>query len=285
MKRGMCLLVTVGVIGASALATASAHSSKPRHVPTSITHDGAVRLSDGPSVMSGHVSSHPGICRTFRLVKVTAHYPSGKTRLLDVDVTSDGGAWAVKGDITGVDRLKAKVVKQTLARGPGIITISKRRGRHHDPPRHHRQSFACAADSVTWKPPDAGFVAASTASAAEAKPTRHFATTISHDGDIPLTGDRSLITGHVTSRGRPCSEFFFRFVKVTAHYPSGKTRLLDEDLTSFAGAWAVKADIRGADRLKAKSQAVRVSGGHGGRYPTRHTRVLCKAASVVWRVA
>ena len=46
-----------------------------------------------------------------------------------------------------------------------------------------------------------------------------------------------------------------RTVKLKAHYPNGRTDLLDLDTTSDAGAWALKAvDISGADRLKAKSR-------------------------------
>jgi hypothetical protein len=117
---------------------------------------------------------------------------------------------------------------------------------------------------------------------AGARPTS-VPTTITHDGSVDLGNGKFLLSGQVTSHRELCR--FFRIVKVTAHYPDGTTRLLDQDLTSDAGAWAVKADISGAERLKAKVRVGKIYGGHGGRYRTRHPKVVCKAASVVWRVA
>ena len=55
-------------------------------------------------------------CRALRLVKLIGHYPSGRTELLDLDLTSAGGAWATKADLTETDRVKARVAKYTYGR-------------------------------------------------------------------------------------------------------------------------------------------------------------------------
>ena len=70
-----------------------------------------------------------------RLVKLFAIRPSGKKELLDLDSTSDGGAWAVKAYISGANRLKAKVGRAKFRRG--IVS----------PPR----GLVCDAASVVWR--------------------------------------------------------------------------------------------------------------------------------------
>jgi hypothetical protein len=102
-----------------------------------------------------------------------------------------------------------------------------------------------------------------------------YSTTITHDGSATLTGGSTVDSGHVKSSGRLCS--LFRTVKLFAHYPDGSTQLLDIDLTSVRGAWATKADLDGADRVKAK--AIRES------FRVHHHRKVCKAAAVVWALA
>ena len=85
---------------------------------TTITHDGSVALGSGGGffVDSGHLSSPRFQCRVLRLVKLIGHYPSGRTKLLDIDLTSFSGAWATKADLTGTDRLRARVAKSTFGR-------------------------------------------------------------------------------------------------------------------------------------------------------------------------
>ncbi len=84
---------------------------------TTITHDGSVALGAGGFyVDSGHLSSPRFQCRVLRLVKLIGHYPSGRTKLLDIDLTSFNGAWATKADLTGTDRLRARVAKSTFGR-------------------------------------------------------------------------------------------------------------------------------------------------------------------------
>src|SRR6188474_1967804 len=134
MKRWIAVLVAVGAIGVSqAFASASAQPSrvKTRHVPTTISHDSDVPLNSGQTVISGHLDA-PSICRFFREVKVKAHYPDGTTRLLDFDLASNAGAWAVKADITGADRLKAKATREVFH----VLVV----GDGYAPRRHHRAS-------------------------------------------------------------------------------------------------------------------------------------------------
>ncbi len=123
-------------------------------IATFITHDATVDLGGGKSLIGGQVISHREICQMDRLVKLTAHYPNGTTQLLDLDITSDGGAWSVKADIGGADRLKAKVTRQARRR-PNNIAVSggRPRPRHHPPHRKgHHPRLPCAADSIVWGP-------------------------------------------------------------------------------------------------------------------------------------
>jgi hypothetical protein len=85
--------------------------------PSTITHDGSVPVGGGGIfVSSGHVTSPRFQCRVLRLVKLVGHYPSGRTELLDLDLTSAGGAWATKADLTETDRVRARVAKYKFGR-------------------------------------------------------------------------------------------------------------------------------------------------------------------------
>jgi hypothetical protein len=140
------------------LGTASAHPSKVRtnHVPTTITHDGEVALSNGEFLITGQVGSQRQICRFFRVVTVKAHYPDGRTRILDSDINSRRGAWAVKADINGADRLKAKATRQVfhVQTATQVITSGRPPGATHHRPHHgkahHNRKIVCDAASVVW---------------------------------------------------------------------------------------------------------------------------------------
>ena len=126
------LLAVLVATGAVLLCAASAMALKS--FPSTITHDGDAPVgSGGIFVESGHVSSPRFQCRILRLVKLIGHYPSGRTELLDADFTSLRGAWATKADLTGTDRLRARVSKYRFGR------------------RGHRK--VCRADSVVFPPP------------------------------------------------------------------------------------------------------------------------------------
>ena len=135
MKRAISVLVGVGVIGLLVAGSVTAQQSRTKHVPTRITHDSTVNLGGGKYLISGQVISRE-VCQMNRLVKVFAIRPSGAKELLDLDSTSDGGAWAVKADIFGADRLKAKVARARF-----------NRRRIPSPPR----GVVCDAASVTWR--------------------------------------------------------------------------------------------------------------------------------------
>jgi hypothetical protein len=127
--RNLAVLVATGAVllfAGSAIARTS--------FPTTITHDGSVALGAGGTfVDSGHVSAPRFQCRVLRVVKLIGHYPSGRRELLDIDLTSAGGAWATKADLTGTDRVKARVRKYTFGR------------------RGHRK--VCQADAVIFSAP------------------------------------------------------------------------------------------------------------------------------------
>ncbi len=159
MKRAIWILAAVGSL--ATFGTASAHTgtvpSSPVHVgaaSTTTTHDGSVALGGGEYVVSGHVQSPRPLCERFRIVKLKAHYPNGRSRLLDFDLTSfEGGAWAMRADVSGADRLKAKV--KALRLGPQSIAVSGSRPpatRHRPHKGHHRRTL-CAAASVIWRAP------------------------------------------------------------------------------------------------------------------------------------
>jgi hypothetical protein len=107
-----------------------------RSFPTTITHDGSVALGTGGTfVDSGHVSSPNPRCEPFRVVTLIGRYPSGRTKLLDIDLTSFlGGAWATRADLTGTDLLKARVRRSSF--------------------RRHGHRKVCRADSVAFPAPD-----------------------------------------------------------------------------------------------------------------------------------
>jgi hypothetical protein len=125
-------LAVLAATGAVLLCASSAMAR--RSFPTTITHDTTVALGTGGIyVDSGHVSSPRFQCRLLRVVKLIGHYPSGRTQLLDIDLTSFRGAWATKADLTGTDRLRARVTKSKFGR------------------RGHRK--VCQADSVGFPAP------------------------------------------------------------------------------------------------------------------------------------
>ena len=138
MKRAIWMLAVAGAVGAFALSvTVSAHRARVRtvHVPTKITHDGSVNLGNGKFLFSGQVRSRE-VCQMNRVVKLKAHYPNGRTDLLDLDTTSDAGAWAAKAvDISGADRLKVRV------------GVAKYERRYPSPP----PGTVCKAASVVWR--------------------------------------------------------------------------------------------------------------------------------------
>ena len=102
--------------------------------PTTITNDGSVALGTGGTfVVSGHVTSPQFRCRSLRLVTLSGHYPSGRTQLLDLDLTSARGAWATKADLTGTDRVKVRVRKSSF--------------------RRHGSRKVCQADTIVFPTP------------------------------------------------------------------------------------------------------------------------------------
>jgi hypothetical protein len=108
-------LAVLAVTGAVLLFASSAIARKS--FPTTITHDGFVAPgAGGIFVDSGHVTSPQFRCRSLRVVTLIGHYPSGRTKLLDIDLTSLRGAWATKADLTGTDRVKARVRKSSFRR-------------------------------------------------------------------------------------------------------------------------------------------------------------------------
>ena len=93
MKRWFVALV--GALAALTMGVGMAGANVPS---TTITHDDSVDLGNGKFLFSGQVTSHRQVCEVFRSVKLTAHYPSGRTQVLDLDTTSVGGAWAMKAE-------------------------------------------------------------------------------------------------------------------------------------------------------------------------------------------
>jgi hypothetical protein len=106
-----------------------------RSFPTTITHEASTPVGvDGTFVDSGYVSSPNHRCEFFRVVTLIGHYPSGREKLLDIDLTSFlGGAWATRADLTGTDLLKARVRRSSF--------------------RRHGHRKVCRADSVAFPPP------------------------------------------------------------------------------------------------------------------------------------
>jgi hypothetical protein len=127
--RYLAVLAATGIVLLCA-GTAMARKS----FSTTITHDGSNPVgTEGVYIESGQVNSSRLPCRALRLVKLIGHYPSGRTELLDVDLTSLNGAWATKADLTDTDQLKARVAKFKYGR------------------RGHRK--VCQADSVVYASP------------------------------------------------------------------------------------------------------------------------------------
>ena len=127
--RNLAVLAATGAVllfASSAIARTS--------FPTTITHDGFVPLGDGGTFIdSGTVTSPRFRCRALRIVTLTGHYPSGRRKLLDIDVTSARGAWATKADLTGTDRVMARVRKSSF--------------------RRHGNRKVCQRDSVVFPTP------------------------------------------------------------------------------------------------------------------------------------
>ena len=151
MKRRIVLVAMVGALGSLAVGPVSASRSKVStlHFPTAIFHDADALLSNGQSIISGHLRTRL-VCRVFRQVKVKAHYPDGRVSFLDADLTSFNGAWAVKADINGADRLKAKVSQRVNTRfhvgAPGGYA------HRHSARREAHRRVVCEAASVIWRP-------------------------------------------------------------------------------------------------------------------------------------
>jgi hypothetical protein len=136
MKRAIMLVAFVAALGLLSFGTVTASPSKvtTRHVPTAILHDADVLLSDGQSVISGHLRTRL-VCRRGREVRLKTFGPDGITSHPDADLTSINGAWAVKANIDGVSLLKATVTRRN-------------NGVHRDINRR----TICEAASVTWRP-------------------------------------------------------------------------------------------------------------------------------------
>ena len=125
-----------------------------RGVETSISHDGSVPLGGGKFLISGHLDSHRGVCEHYRLVKLVAHYPSGRTRVLDFDLTSfEGGAWAMRANLTGADRLKAKVLREAIAVERQIATGGRSPSAKDRPRAVRSHKVVCGAAAVVWGAP------------------------------------------------------------------------------------------------------------------------------------
>ncbi|MGH2964730.1 MAG: hypothetical protein ACRDMH_05020 [Solirubrobacterales bacterium] len=128
-----------------------------------------------------------------------------------------------------------------------------------------------------------GFVVLTTASAHQSRPKPpHVATTITHDGDVALGGNRFLLTGQVKAGNRLCRGN--RPVEVIAHLTNGDVSVLDTDESSEKGSWSVKADLTGVQRVKAiavKEAVAEIGFRHHHQY---HRSAVCKAAAVAWRV-
>ena len=125
-------LAALATTGAVLLFASSAMARKS--FPSTITHDGSVALGTGGIyVDSGHVTSPQFRCRDLRFFALIGHYPSGRTEVLDIGLTSIMGAWATKADLTGTDRLRATVARSTF--------------------RKHGKRKICRSDSVVFPSP------------------------------------------------------------------------------------------------------------------------------------
>ena len=97
-----------------------------KHIPVTIYFDGTASAGDGTTIFSGHVKSRNITCR-IALVELISN-PFG---LLDEDLASFNGAWAMRADDTAV------AGSTTL----GVKATKFRFGR-----RHHRK--VCDPDTV-----------------------------------------------------------------------------------------------------------------------------------------
>jgi hypothetical protein len=121
MKRGMVVML-LGAFVVWIATTAGAHVVVTRG-KTTITHDATVPLGHGRFLIGGAIQSPHDFCKLRRIVRVTAHYPDGNKRRVGLDVTSIGrgaipgdftAAWALSANLTGADRVKAKVRKEVV---------------------------------------------------------------------------------------------------------------------------------------------------------------------------
>ena len=110
MKLAISIVFVAAAVGIVGVATASARTS----YPTKISHDGSVTLPGGQTLDTGHVTSTYRRCSRFRGMKLIGHYPDGGTKLLDIDLTSFGGAWATKADLAGASASRPWQIKETL---------------------------------------------------------------------------------------------------------------------------------------------------------------------------
>jgi hypothetical protein len=102
----------LGVVAASVvmlLGTGSALAV--RHFPTTIHFDNATPVGE-TFVYSGHLTSPKHRCVVLRLVGLVADSRS----VLDFDLTSFNGAWAIRADPTGANSLKARVAQERFGR-------------------------------------------------------------------------------------------------------------------------------------------------------------------------
>jgi hypothetical protein len=134
MKRAILVLLALSVVGLSlAFAAADGHVVVTRG-KTILTHSTTVPLEHSRFLIGGELRSSQDFCKLQRTVRVTAHFPDGAKKLIGADVVSIGrgrfpgdfnAAWAISANLTGVDRLKAKVRKEVV-RG---LTIRNRHTR------------------------------------------------------------------------------------------------------------------------------------------------------------
>ena len=115
MKRAILTLVPMAAIACVILGAGSAPASST--FSTKITHDATVPLGNGEFILTGHLRSRKSDCLYLRLVKPIGHRTDGSRKMLDFDVTSLHGAWAAKAKLSGIDRVKAKVVKTSTENG------------------------------------------------------------------------------------------------------------------------------------------------------------------------
>ena len=132
MKRGAATL-----LAAAAALTVGVATGSPRiHVPTQITHDASVPLDGRRVLEGGQVNSRFFPCRGDRSFVLFGYYRDHPRVLLDRGFSTDGGAWAAKGDPNAVVRMKL-VVHRTVVRTPRFNGHVRRR--------------VCQPAALTWR--------------------------------------------------------------------------------------------------------------------------------------